>query len=162
MATAKAIWLFIALLPTAGGQSFFYYRPSAQPTINFNTIPLGTIGDKPLLGDFDGDNRLDPAVFRPSTAVWIVLKSSVNQITQTTLGLSTDVPVPADYDGDGITNIAVFRPSNGFWYTSQNPATNFGAIQFGADGDRLIMTAMGDPPPQFSDRQMERGFSTEQ
>ena len=52
---------------TAGGQSFFYYRPSSQPTVSFNAIPLGTAGDKPLLGDFDGDNRLDPAVFRPST-----------------------------------------------------------------------------------------------
>jgi len=123
---------------TAGGQSFFYYRPSSQQAVNFNTIPLGTAGDKPLLGDFDGDGRLDPAVFRPSTAAWIILKSSVNQITQTTFGLSTDVPVPADYDGDGITNIAVFRPSNGFWYTSQNPATNFGGIQFGAAGDLPI------------------------
>jgi len=121
--------------PTAGGQSFFYYRPSSQPTVNFNTIPLGTAGDKPLLGDFDGDGRLDPAVFRPSTATWIILKSSVNQITQTTFGLSTDIPVPADYDGDGQANIAVFRPSNGTWYTSQNPATNYGAIQFGANGD---------------------------
>jgi hypothetical protein len=119
----------------AGGQSFFYYRPSAQPTVDYVTIPLGTAGDKPLLGDFDGDGRLDPAIFRPSNAVWLILRSSVNQLTQTTFGLSTDIPVPADYDGDGQANIAVFRPSNGTWYTSQNPATNFGAIQFGAIGD---------------------------
>ncbi|MCA1637505.1 MAG: FG-GAP-like repeat-containing protein [Acidobacteria bacterium] len=122
----------------AGGQSYFYYRPSSQPTVNFHTIPLGTSGDKPLLGDFDGDGRLDPAVFRPSTASWIILKSSLNQITETTFGLPTDIPVPADYDGDGITNIAVFRPSNGFWYTSQNPQTNYGGIQFGANGDLPI------------------------
>jgi hypothetical protein len=123
---------------TAGGQSFFYYRPSSQPTVDYNTIPLGTAGDKPLLGDFDGDGRLDPAVFRPSTSAWIILQSSLNQITQTTFGLSTDIPVPADYDGDGKTNIAVFRPLNGTWYTSQNAATNYGAIVFGANGDMPI------------------------
>ncbi|HLM61072.1 MAG TPA: FG-GAP-like repeat-containing protein, partial [Pyrinomonadaceae bacterium] len=120
---------------SAGGQSFFYYRPSSQPTVNFNTIPLGTAGDKPLLGDFDGDGRLDPAVFRSSTVTWIILRSSINQITQTNFGLSTDIPVPADYDGDGAANIAVFRPSNGTWYTSTNPQLNYGAIVFGANGD---------------------------
>jgi hypothetical protein len=119
----------------AGGQSYFYYRPSSQPSVSFVTIPLGVTGDKPLLGDFDGDGRLDPAVFRPSNAVWYILRSSVNQITQTTFGTSTDIPVPADYDGDGQTNIAVFRPSNGTWYTSINPQNNFGAVQFGANGD---------------------------
>jgi len=119
----------------AGGQSTFYYRPSSQPSVNFYSIPLGATGDKPLLGDFDGDGRLDPAVFRPSNAVWYILRSSVNQITQTTFGTSTDIPVPADYDGDGQTNIAVFRPSNGTWYTSTNPQNNFGAVQFGANGD---------------------------
>jgi len=119
----------------AGGQSYFYYRPSSQPSVSFVTIPLGITGDKPLLGDFDGDGRLDPAVFRPSNAVWYILRSSVNQITQTTFGTSTDIPVPADYDGDGQTNIAVFRPSNGTWYTSINPQNNFGAVQFGANGD---------------------------
>ncbi|HLM60608.1 MAG TPA: FG-GAP-like repeat-containing protein, partial [Pyrinomonadaceae bacterium] len=120
---------------SAGGQSFFYYRPSSQPAVNFNTIPLGTAGDKPLLGDFDGDGRLDPAVFRPSTSAWIILKSSLNQLTQTIFGAGTDIPVPADYDGDGTANIAVFRPSTGTWYTSQNPANNYGAIVFGTNGD---------------------------
>ncbi len=124
-----------------GGQSFFYYRPSSQPTVNFNTIPLGVTGDKPLVGDFDGDGRIDPAVFRASSATWIILKSSINQITQTTFGLSTDIPAPADFDGDGITNLAVFRPSNGFWYIARptgNPAQNFEAVQFGANGDRPV------------------------
>ncbi|MDQ3747876.1 MAG: FG-GAP-like repeat-containing protein, partial [Acidobacteriota bacterium] len=119
----------------AGGQSYFYYRPSSQPSVNYNTIAFGVAGDKPLLGDFDGDGRLDPAVFRPSSASWHILRSSSNQVTQTTFGLSSDIPVPADYDGDGITNIAVFRPSNGTWYTSTNPQNNYGAVQFGTQGD---------------------------
>ena len=121
--------------PTGGGQSNFYYQPSTQPTVNFVTIPLGVGGDRPVPADYDGDGRLDPAVFRSSNATWYVLRSSINQIQQTQFGLGTDVPVPADYDGDGAANIAVFRPSNGTWYTSQSSANNFGAIQFGTNGD---------------------------
>ncbi|HLM62104.1 MAG TPA: VCBS repeat-containing protein, partial [Pyrinomonadaceae bacterium] len=118
-----------------GGQSYFYYRPSSQPSVNFRQIAWGTTGDKPLIGDFDGDLRLDAAVFRPSTATWHILRSSNNQVSSFVFGLPTDIPVPADYDGDGVTNIAVFRPSNGTWYTSTNPQINYGAVQFGTTGD---------------------------
>ncbi len=118
---------------TTGAQSNFYYRPSGTPGVNFRTIVNAT-GGRPIVGDFDGDGRIDPALFLP-TAVWSILRSSDNQYAETSFGLQSDIPVPADYDGDGRANIAVFRPSNGTWYTSQNPATNYGAIQFGANGD---------------------------
>jgi Tol biopolymer transport system component len=118
---------------TTGAQSNFYYRPSGTPGVDYRTIINGT-GGKPVVSDFDGDGKIDPALFLPS-AVWSILRSSDNQVTQTTFGLQSDIPVPADYDGDGRANIAVFRPSNGTWYTSQNPVTNYDAIVFGANGD---------------------------
>ena len=117
----------------AGGQSRFYYRPSTQPNVDFITIING-VGGKPVVGDFDGDGKIDPTLISPS-GIWGIRRSSDNQIMEVSFGLSTDIPVPADYDGDGLTNIAVFRPSNGTWYTSTNPQNNYGAIQFGASGD---------------------------
>ena len=128
---------------TSNGQSNFYYRPSAQASVDFVTIPFGTMSDKPVPADYDGDGRLDPAVFSGflaanGAATWRILRSSVNQVVNIAFGLPTDIPVPADYDGDGTANIAVFRPSNGTWYTSQSSANNFGAIQFGANGDLPI------------------------
>jgi uncharacterized delta-60 repeat protein len=120
---------------TTGGQSYFFYRPSSQPGIDFRAIAWGVAGDKPVVGDYDADGRLDAAVFRPSTTVWYVLQSSDNRIVQQQVGISTDIPTPADFDGDGRTDFAVYRPSNGTWYTSTNPATNYGAVRWGVSTD---------------------------
>ena len=44
----------------------------------------------------------------------------------------------ADFDGDGKTNLSQFRASTGTWFTSTDPATNYGAVQFGLSSDRLV------------------------
>ncbi|HEX8266202.1 MAG TPA: FG-GAP-like repeat-containing protein [Pyrinomonadaceae bacterium] len=118
-----------------GGQSYFFYRPSSQPGADFRAITWGTAGDKPVPGDYDGDGKLDAAVFRPSIARWYILRSSDNQFVQRQFGVSTDIPTPADFDGDGITNFAVYRPSTGTWYTSTDPATNYGEVRWGISTD---------------------------
>ncbi|HEX8266607.1 MAG TPA: FG-GAP-like repeat-containing protein [Pyrinomonadaceae bacterium] len=118
-----------------GGQSYFFYRPSSQPGVDFRTITWGVTGDKPVIGDYDGDGKLDAAVFRPSVAYWYVLRSSDNQFEQRQFGVSTDIPTPADFDGDGRTNFAVYRPSTGNWYTSTDPAINYGETRWGISTD---------------------------
>lgn len=90
--------------------------------------------------DFDGDRKADVAVYRRAatpndSSHWFILRSSDESVWPIAFGQSEDVIVPGDYDGDGRTDAAVFRPSIGTWFTSQDPATNFGAVPWGMEGD---------------------------
>ena len=44
---------------------------------------------------------------------------------------------PFDFDGNGTSDVSLFRASTGTWFTSNNPANNYGAINFGASSDKI-------------------------
>ncbi len=114
-------------------QSYFFYRPSSQPGIDFISVQFGLGDDKPVVSDFDGDGKTDVAVFRPSNGVWYVLGSR-DGFYAIQFGIAEDKPVVGDYDGDGRTDVAVYRPSNGVWYIFGS-TSGFAAAQFGISTD---------------------------
>jgi hypothetical protein len=75
----------------------------------------------PVPADYDGDGRIDPAVFRPSDGSWWVRESHTGLSTfwRTTWGAAGDVPVARDYDNDGRADPAVYRPGVGLFVVNQ-------------------------------------------
>jgi CSLREA domain-containing protein len=119
-----------------GSPSQFFYRPSSQPGVDFVPINWGAAGDEPVRGDFDGDGRLDAAVFRPSDGNWYIRQSSNNTLRVARWGAASDRRVSGDFDGDGRTDLAVFR--DGLWAILQSSNNQQRYQNWGAAGDRLV------------------------
>ncbi len=86
------------------------------------------------LADFNGDHKVDVAVFRPSDSAWYI-KGQGSFV----YGVAGDIPVPADYNGDGKDDIAVFRPSNSTWYIKDQ-----GSFVYGTVGDIPVVADYND------------------
>lgn len=110
------------------GNAFFFALNSSDNTVS--TVDFGQLGDNPtVVGDYDGDNKADPAVFRcpPVNAdqCFFYYRGSNNNpngnityvpwgngvVDRTNPFNTTMRPYPGDFDADGKNDFCIYRTS---------------------------------------------------
>ena len=87
-----------------------------------------------LRGDYDGDNRLDIALFNKGS--WTIYRRS-GYVDRFHWGIAGDIPLAGDFDNDGRTDLAVWR--RGVWYLFPFTTRNTRAVRWGQNGDTPIV-----------------------
>ncbi len=129
------------------------FRPSTNewiltnaPSTNNTTLPedihinFGSIGDLPIVGDWEGDGIDTPGFFRPSNnlfALSVGFSSTVD--ISFIFGAAGARPMAGDWDGDGVTTIGLFNPGTGTMQLNNTNTSGNGqgdiVVTFGLNGD---------------------------
>ena len=137
-------WTFIWNTPAqlVGKVSFYASGNAADSNGGTDGDYIYTTAKSALSGtavsNFDGDEKSDIAVFRPSDGFWYSLNAN-GSFQAVKFGAAGDLVVAGDYDGDGKSDVAVWRPSSGVWYVLRSSDGGFEARLFGANGDKPVV-----------------------
>lgn len=110
------------------------WNVSSQPA----AISFGLPGDQPVIGDWNGDGRQTPGVFRNGTWVLDMTGNGFDGGDRVlSFGLPGDKAVAGDWNGDGVDTVGVFR--NGWWFFDRNgngyDAADINPVSFGWGSD---------------------------
>ncbi len=131
-------WTIGLFRPT--GNCFFLRNTNSfgPPDIQY---AFGAPGDKPVIGDWDGDGVMTVSLYRPSTSTFFLRNSNSLGPPDIILagfgdGPGGDIPIAGDWNGDGTWSIGVFRPSTSTFFLRNSNTL----------GTPEIIVAFGDGP----------------
>jgi Viral BACON domain len=140
------------MVPPTGGQSAVYAILLSSRNYSFASgqplfVPAGfpSLGDTPIVADFDGDGKSDPGIWRASQGIWIIPTSSSNYTSYifAQWGQLGDVPLAADFDGDGKADLGFYR--DGLWGVLKSSANySTGSPTFFSWGGAGLQPVLGD------------------
>lgn len=116
----------------------FYLRNTNTTGPADSQITFGASSDLPVVGDWNGDGKDTPGLYR--NGQFLLSDSTSNPAAVTynfALGVAGDTPIVGDWDGDGKDGVGVFRPSNGLIYIRNTLTTGFAdyTMVLGVPGD---------------------------
>lgn len=111
----------------------WYVNNSGTGGYNYSQFGQGSMGDVVVPGNYDGDRKVDYAIFRQG--LWFIRDSTDGKVRTLQFGMNRDTPVPADFDGDGRTDIAVWRGTEGVWHVMPSSTGAPTQYWFGTTGD---------------------------
>lgn len=97
----------------------------------------GSVGDKPVIGDWDGNGSVTAGVYRPSNLTWYLRNSNSAGTASSSLayGDATDLPVAGDWNGGANKAAGIGQFRAGSWYLRNADGTSIPGFAFGAGGD---------------------------
>jgi hypothetical protein len=112
--------------------------PSLTGVLKETRWGSSTLGDFFAAADYDGDGKMDIAVFR--SGVWHIIRSTDQTYRQDYWGTSGDAPAAADFDQDNIADLTVARSENGqrVWYTRLSTTGAMRATPWGLSSDAFF------------------------
>lgn len=135
---AQTTFTFSVVAPSTAATYNFQWQMAKDSGGSFGGMSTNlsiVVSSKKTRFDFDGDNKVDVAVFRPATGMWNIINSSTGSSQFSAWGTNGDKLVAADYDGDGKTDLAVFRPSSGVWFIKRSSTGSTSSVGWGLSTD---------------------------